>query len=192
MSIARTRSGLNFNLAAPHAETLRLSDVAHHLSLINRFAGASEFPISVALHSVNVARVLASWKASAEIRLIGLLHDAHEAFIGDVTSPMKQELSSWAGADHVERSADRIDSILFHKLGLAQHVNPATRRLIAKADAVMLATEWRFAMRGPCPSLETPAAFEVRELHWTKAKEGFQKMLDQLLQECGLPHREAL
>lgn len=189
MSIVHTRSGLKFNLANPHAEDLALADVAHHLSLINRYAGASEFPISVAQHSVYVSRILGGWKQSAQINLIGLLHDAHKAFIGDVTTPMKRELLSWAGADHVERLADRIDTILFHKLNLSQYLNPATQRLIAKADAVALATEWRFAMAGLCPNLEPPAAFEVREMHWTKAKEQFAKSLEKLLAEAGLTER---
>lgn len=59
-------------------------DIAHHLCLINRYNGATPFPFSVAQHSILVAYVL-----PRELKLWGLLHDAAEAYVGDVIHSIK-------------------------------------------------------------------------------------------------------
>ncbi|MCF7979321.1 MAG: hypothetical protein K9L82_15175, partial [Chromatiaceae bacterium] len=69
-----TYSGIAFDLRDPQPAMVRLDDIVHSLSLINRFNGAALFPYSVAQHSLHVAELL-----PAELRPEGLLHDAAEA-----------------------------------------------------------------------------------------------------------------
>ncbi|MFA5286352.1 MAG: hypothetical protein WC347_12205, partial [Smithellaceae bacterium] len=76
-----TFSGIAFDLLNPKPEMILLEDIIHSLALINRFNGAAIFPYSVAQHSLYVASLLPS-----ELKLHGLLHDAAEAYVGDMVS----------------------------------------------------------------------------------------------------------
>jgi 5'-deoxynucleotidase YfbR-like HD superfamily hydrolase len=74
-------------------EDIDIIDIAHALSLINRFNGTVRFPISVAQHSIYAAR-LVSERSNMPLRgnllaLQALLHDAAEAYLGDVTKWLK-------------------------------------------------------------------------------------------------------
>lgn len=61
-------------------------EIARRLAKLNRFCGATRFPLSVATHSVVV-----SYLAPASLALTGLLHDISESFgIGDLISPVKR------------------------------------------------------------------------------------------------------
>jgi 5'-deoxynucleotidase YfbR-like HD superfamily hydrolase len=92
----QTTSGVPFELMDPRASDVRIEDIAHHLARINRFSGATkgvaDSGYSVAQHSCLVADILALWGAPLEIVREGLLHDAGEAYYGDITSPVKQAL----------------------------------------------------------------------------------------------------
>lgn len=88
-----------------------IEDIAHHLALANRWAGATREPYSVAQHSVIVSRHCAPDHA-----LIGLLHDAAEAYTGDTPAPLKVVLR--AGHDFVERNWN---VAIAEALGLASH-----------------------------------------------------------------------
>lgn len=66
------------------SEKIQLTDIAGALAKIARFGGQTEYLYSVAAHSVAVARLL-----PARLRLYGLLHDAAEAYLGDVVAPWK-------------------------------------------------------------------------------------------------------
>lgn len=69
-----------------------IEDIAHALACINRFGGAARVPHSVAQHSVFVKRLLDRKANPYALALQGLLHDASEAYIGDVTKWLKQSL----------------------------------------------------------------------------------------------------
>lgn len=83
----RTFSGRQIDLLNPKQEDIILGDIAHHLALCNRYAGATEVPYNVAQHSVIV-----SYLTTEPFALDGLFHDAPEAYLHDVSSPLKQLL----------------------------------------------------------------------------------------------------
>ncbi len=88
-----TRGGRLVDLADPKPETIWLDDIAYALARIARFgghAGGPDLGYSVAQHSVLVMRRLAG--ASVEVRRLALMHDAAEAYIGDVTRPMREAM----------------------------------------------------------------------------------------------------
>jgi 5'-deoxynucleotidase YfbR-like HD superfamily hydrolase len=64
---------------------LDLRDIAHHLARICRFNGGATGHYSVAEHSIRVAG-----KLPKELKLWGLLHDAGETYLGDITRPVKK------------------------------------------------------------------------------------------------------
>jgi hypothetical protein len=81
----RTFTGRKFYLTDPRGEDICIEDIAHHLALTCRFAGATREHYSVAQHCV-----LVSMACPLDTALWGLLHDAAEAYTGDSTRPLKQ------------------------------------------------------------------------------------------------------
>ena len=86
MSKIATFTGKVFDLAMPLQEAICIEDIAHHLSLINRFNGATSRAYSVAAHSV-----YCSWicPGNKETKFNALMHDAAEAYVGDTVTPLK-------------------------------------------------------------------------------------------------------
>lgn len=89
-----TRSGTKFYFRDPRPEECKLSDIAFALSNLCRYGGHVEF-YSVAEHSVYVSQCLERWGCSKEVQLIGLMHDATEAYLVDVPRPIKQDLANY-------------------------------------------------------------------------------------------------
>jgi hypothetical protein len=86
-----TFNGQFFSLNTDSLEGLTIDNIAHALSMVNRFNGHTKFPYSVAEHSVHVASQL-----PPDLQLIGLLHDGSEAFIQDIPAPFKPYLPDYA------------------------------------------------------------------------------------------------
>ncbi|MBR9652087.1 hypothetical protein [Thalassovita aquimarina] len=91
----QTISGRKFPVGEPDPEQIDIEDIAHALSLLVRFNGHCTRFYSVAEHSVHV-----SHEVAPELALIGLLHDAAEAYLGDVPSPLKKQLSQFSEFEH--------------------------------------------------------------------------------------------
>lgn len=88
------RGGRIFDLLCPPPAGLDITDIAETLSRTPRFVARTRtrggvWPYSVAQHSVLVHDLL--WGANEDPMTCyaGLLHDAHEAYMGDVSTPMK-------------------------------------------------------------------------------------------------------
>lgn len=85
-----TYSGKEFHILEPSYDEICIEDIAHALSLTCRFGGHAKRFYSVAEHSVYVS-ILCQDKN----KMAGLLHDASEAYIGDVVSPLKSVLPQY-------------------------------------------------------------------------------------------------
>ncbi len=80
----QTYTGRKVSFSDPRPEQFAIEDIAHALSQVCRYAGNSRIFYSVAEHSLRVAARL-----PPELKLAGLLHDAAEAYLGDVPKPAK-------------------------------------------------------------------------------------------------------
>lgn len=111
-----TFHGNFFDLKNPRSEDVGLVDIAHHLSLINRFVGASVLPISVAVHSIVVSSAygILHPEASNDELLAALLHDAHEAYLGNWSRPLKILL----GRNFYHLYADPIRAAIHEAFGI--------------------------------------------------------------------------
>jgi hypothetical protein len=82
-----TYTGKLFDLLNPDPERIDLRDIAHALARIGRFTGHGDQIFSDAQHSVIVCDL-----APEHLKRWALLHDAEEAYGGDVSSPMKHAM----------------------------------------------------------------------------------------------------
>lgn len=85
-----TRSGRYFDLLAPRPDDISITDIAHALANLARFNGHTRHFYSVAQHSVMAADLIS--QTNPELALEALLHDAAEAYIGDIARPLKRML----------------------------------------------------------------------------------------------------
>ena len=86
-----TISGRRVFVLAPDAGSIVVEDIAHGLANCCRFAGHTRGFYSVAQHSVLVSRLVPH-----ALALHGLLHDATEAYLGDLIRPLKRQLPEYS------------------------------------------------------------------------------------------------
>ncbi len=115
-----THSGRCVNPLKMNPEDIWLVDIAHALSNLCRYTGHLDEFFSVAEHSVLVSRLVKPC-----IRQHALMHDAAEAYVGDMNTHLKQAMPRFG---IIER---RISRLIFKRFGLkrltrAQHTNLKT------------------------------------------------------------------
>jgi hypothetical protein len=125
----RTVSGRKIYLLDPQPEDYNcLEDIAHHLSLTNRYNGGTERPWSVAQHSLFMSKAV-----PFQYALEALLHDAHEMVVGDNITPMKRACPELKKLDGMHELAMR------RCWGLPDTIS----EVVKTADGKMFATEVR-------------------------------------------------
>lgn len=102
MTLLHTQDG-TISLEQVPISALTASSLADTLAKNNRFAGRSPSPWSVAAHSVVVSRLCSDPGEKAW----GLLHDAHEAFIGDIITPALEFIGNHTDYRHTIEGATR-------------------------------------------------------------------------------------
>jgi len=131
-NIILTHSGIYFDFVDPKPDMIRIEDIAHALAHTCRFGGHCSKFYSVAQHSVITASLVPE-----ELRLTALLHDAPEAYLGDVVKPLKKMLPDY---NQIE---ERIQKLVLTTLGA---VYPLPEEVHA-ADLGMLKWEQRDIMK---------------------------------------------
>lgn len=126
----QTFSGNPFYLLDPRPEEIEIRDIAHALSQLCRFTGHSRKLYTVAQHCLMVSDLV-----PPELALEGLLHDATEAYVGDVSSPLKGILG--AAYTDIEQS---IHLAIADRFKLA---SPWPHDVVKHADLTAFATEAR-------------------------------------------------
>lgn len=101
------------DLSAPDPALIDRRDIAHALGQLCRYGGHTPCHYSVAEHSLYVAAAL-----PPALRLHGLLHDAHEAYLGDVISPVKRLHSQNGNPLHRDNLEGAFDLAIFIALGI--------------------------------------------------------------------------
>lgn len=129
-------SGAYLDLSDPQP-VMTAGDVAHGLANACRFAGQSQTFYSVAEHAVVVADRLRQQGFDTLTVLAGLHHDDAEAFIGDVTRPLKAMLTGYRELEH------RVTRTIERALGLAEAFDDLTSY---GGDAVKAADDWALSV----------------------------------------------
>lgn len=127
-----------FNLLEPNPDVIDIKDIAHALSNQCRFTGHTSTFYSVAEHSVNVSEV--PILDTLELKLIGLLHDATEAYLVDLPRPIKRFTD--LGSIFKKHESNIWEAIALH-FGLPFEIP----EVVHEADRIVLVTEKRDLMR---------------------------------------------
>jgi hypothetical protein len=164
-----TFSGKRVNPMDLSPDDITIEDIAHHLSCINRWCGALKSPISVAQHCVHVSWLL----RGTGLELDGLLHDASEAFLGDMTKWVKRHPSM----EFYRQAESKASAVIAEKFGIAVEMPEAVER----ADRMMISIEGNFGISGwtPLPGFPIPTEEDLlncglyESWHWSVAKARF-------------------
>lgn len=141
----------------PRPEDVFIDDIAWQLALICRYNGCcgldEPWHYSVAQHSVLVSRVLEARGYNRYIQLVGLLHDAPEAYVCDVHRPLKRQIK--AAYDPIEHG---VWLAIAKRFGL----NPNMPEAVKEADNdVLLAEKDQIMKEAPAPWFVPGSAAEI-------------------------------
>jgi hypothetical protein len=171
MNCILTHTGKRFDLFEPDANMIDPRDIAHSLAHLCRFNGHTREFYSVAQHSCIVAELVPE-----EHKLAALLHDATEAYLGDMTRPLKQWMHAYQDVEDWTwlRVCERFD------------IPPELPACVRQADLIALATERRDLMptdpaNWDCLIGIEPMVETIRPWSATEARLTFhQRLMDQL------------
>lgn len=197
-TILTLSNGKGIDLLNPRPEDIDWPSLAEHLGKETRYNGATpDVQYSVAQHSyLGSDAILVDGGTPTEAAYF-LLHDAHEALLKDVTTPLKEALSDIAAAyydipaDNVMSSFDilehRADCAIFNAAGLKWPMLEDLRSRVKKYDLIMFVTEWRDLMHDvPHPNWAPysgikPLVDRIDPLPWAQARAGWMLRAKRLL-----------
>lgn len=122
----QTASGKRFDFAYMRHSDICIQDVAWSLSNLCRFNGHTRTRYTVAEHSCRVHD-----RVPESMRLAGLLHDAHEAYVGDLPTPLEAVFDG----PELRQLEHEVQSCVLSRFGILDplplEVNEADRRMCA-------------------------------------------------------------
>ncbi len=162
-SYISTFLGNRFFPSEPRIDGIAIEDIAHGLAYQCRFNGQTRTFYSVAQHSLMVASLL-----PRELGRAALLHDAAEAYLGDMVKPLKLLMPDF----------NRIESAVTDLIAAHFGVDFSDYGRIKQADLVALATEKRDLMPNSTEAWSylagiEPLAWPIAPLMPPDAKDAF-------------------
>lgn len=152
---------------APRAEEVKIKDIAHALAQMCRANGHFRTFYSVAQHSINCAREAAARGLPVRIRLACLLHDASEAYISDITRPVKYYLDDYKKIEH------KLQTVIYQKFGIGALTASECRQIGAVDNALLHHEFEQLHYRGifaVAPPLYSTADFAERGMRSVEAE----------------------
>jgi uncharacterized protein len=132
-----TFTGLKFYPLDPRPEEIRIADIAHALSMLCRYGGHCREFYSVAQHSLHVCEwVQENFPGLRELALQALIHDASEAYIGDMVRPLKLSMPAYRQVE------SRLEKVVYEALRVPAP-DTSAKDAIKFADNTLLMTERR-------------------------------------------------
>ncbi len=134
-SYIETFTGKKFYFLDPTQDSIDIIDIAHSLSMQCRFTGHTTKFYSIAEHSIMVSRLCPD-----EFKLWGLLHDASEAYLTDVASPVKPHLINYKLMEKV------IMEPICKKFGISKYMPDEVH--VADMEALRIEAYWLMKSKG--------------------------------------------
>lgn len=195
MSWMESRSGKRVELLNPDPEDLVLEDLVWSLSRQPRFLGHTndrtrrtattpEQSYSVAQHSVEVSRLVEVLGGALPEQFAALLHDSAEAYMGDITAPVKAALRELGAGNALRELEFRIE----HAIGQRFQIDPGLFHceIVKRADLGLLAMEHEaFFSRADWPPIEySGPRFRLVPWHPELSYQNFLVRFNRLQTEC--------
>jgi hypothetical protein len=159
----QTYTSKKFYPRAPLPRDFDIRDIAHALSHQCRFSGHCKTFYSVAEHSIRVSLAVPQDTLLART---ALMHDASEAYLTDVSKPIKHLLVGYK----------EMENVLMSRLAERFKFTFPLPQIVKMTDVVLLATEARDLM-GPAPAEWNlpfpPLAERIVPMNPEKAKDLF-------------------
>lgn len=135
------KNGGRLYILDPQPEQVTIEEIAQGLAACPRWAGQviMDPPFTVAEHSVLVDDIVADLGGDLNARRWALLHDASEAYLGDLAHPVKLLCPEYKAIE------TRLEVAIAKKFGLKFPRPP----IVKKADNIVVATEARDLKRAP-------------------------------------------
>lgn len=164
----QTFTGKLVDLANFTADDVRLPDIAHALSCINRYTGHTITPYSVAQHSVMVSKL-----CEPQDELWGLLHDASEAYLGDVARPLKALLPDYVDLEH------HVQQTIGKHFGLSwpmpHSVKVADNRALIAEKRALMSVEHDWGIEAD------PVMVPINPYCWQQARQMFENRFKEIV-----------
>lgn len=158
-TILTLANGRGIDLLDPLSSDIDFESIAEHLAKEKRYNGATPgIEYSVAEHCCRGADAILAegGYASESVAAFFLLHDAHEAFIKDLTTPLKVAVAQIASTYYKTVPAEvidsfdilerRIDAAIYKAAGFRWPLLPQFKSEVKRFDLIMFVTEWRDLM----------------------------------------------
>ncbi|MCH4888356.1 HD domain-containing protein [Acidaminobacter sp. JC074] len=126
----------------PRKEEIVLEDISHALSMICRGNGHYSHFYSVGQHSINCAYEARARGHSKRIQLACLLHDASEAYLSDITRPVKKHLTDY------QRIEKNLQEMIYEAFGL-EDLSDSDYEKVKRIDDAMLSYEMNLLLNIP-------------------------------------------
>ena len=171
MSNISTYYNHSFNPTTAVTEDIDVRDIAHSLSLLCRAGGHFPHFYSVAQHCLNCLAEAKARGYSKRVQLGCLLHDASEAYLSDITRPVKECLPEY------RRFEQQLQTLIFSKW-LSPALTPEEEAQVSEIDDALLYHEFlqltKKKLFGEAPLLQSApqlsfAAFEEVEKQFLQA-----------------------
>lgn len=186
----RTSSGVKFYPLNPDPQGILIEDIAHALSLLCRGNGHVKVFFSVGQHCIHCAKEAEQRGYSTRLILACLLHDASEAYLSDITRPVKQHLQDYC------RYEKHLLEVIYKKF-LGSPLSQEEQKLVKIIDDDMLYYDLRDLLNesvGELVNGQEPrsapvmySSFSYKERPFKEVEEEylslFRKYSDALLQE---------
>ncbi len=174
-----TYTGRHFDPTNPSMALIRITDIAHSLSLICRANGQVSRFYSVAQHCIACATEAAARGLSARLQLACLLHDAGEAYLCDLPRPVKNLLADYIAAE------DRLLDVIERKY-LGASLSEEERALVRKIDDDMMSYEFHHLMAEEISDEWRDIVSQVRcrFTNFREVEEQYEKLAGELVAAC--------
>lgn len=197
MKIKTFRGGL-IDVSAPTTNDINLRDIIWPLCKIVRFGGhirnrqTGHKPVeplhySVAEHSILIARkIMVDYPANPMLAMQALMHDATEAYIGDIVKPVKEAPALNTAFKKIE---NRLEKVIFAKCEIAYPVDP----VIKQYDTRILMDEQSQALNPGAGDFNTGEPLGITLQFWSpsQAYEEFANLYGKLKYEINQETKRA-
>ena len=174
----RTWSKVKFTPLEPKEEDIHIGDIAHALSLMTRANGHFPEFYSVAQHCIHCCEEAIARKYSRKVQAACLLHDGSEAYLSDITRPVKKNLPGYLDIESVLQEA-------IYQCFLGELPTTEEAAQVKDIDDTLLYYEFYHymgeALMDAAPAIASAPVFET--LAFQTVEERYLELAEQLLGE---------